>query len=93
MRASFSIGLHTRDINILMIIINHFNVGNLYSNNQATFVFEIATLTGIKTSLIPLFNEYDLNNIKKLDFLDFKEIISLIYKGEHLTFSGFNTIR
>lgn len=76
-----------------MRIRDHFNVGNLYNNNQGTFIFEIANLKGIKTSIIPLFDEHSLNNIKNLDFLDFKKIIYLIDNGEHLTESGLITIR
>ena len=43
--------------------------------------------------LIPLFNEHNLNNIKYLDFLDFKIVISLMEKGEHLNELGLTHIR
>jgi hypothetical protein len=94
-RARLSIGTHARDQHILMIMIimDHFNAGNLYYNNQGTFVFEIANLKGINTKIIPLFDEHGLNNIKNLDYLDFKKIIYLIDNGEHLTESGLITIR
>lgn len=35
-RARFSIGLHSRDSEILIRIRNYLSVGNLYSNNQGT---------------------------------------------------------
>jgi len=92
-RARFSIGLHARDINILTRISNQLNTGNIYSNNQGTVFFEIANLTSIKTKLIPLFDEHNLNNIKHFDFLDFKQIICLMENREHLTELGLNTIR
>jgi len=92
-RARFSIGLHARDINILTRISNQFNTGNIYSNNKGTVLFQIANLTSIKTKLIPLFDEHNLNNIKHFDFLDFKQIICLMENREHLRNYGLNTIR
>jgi hypothetical protein len=92
-RSRFTIGLHERDKDILIKIKNYFNEGYLYSNNQGTSVIEISKLDSIKTKLIPFFNEYCLNNVKNLDFLDFKEIIFLIDKGQHLNECGLNKIR
>ena len=91
-RARFSIGLNFKDKESLLKIKNHLNIGNIYSNKDMC-QFEVASLKDIKLYIIPFFNETKLNNIKNLDFLDFKEIVFLMDKGEHLSERGINLIK
>lgn len=92
-RARFSIGLHKKDINILTRIKNQLNLGNIYSNNKGIVSFEVGIILELETSLIPFFDAHDLNNIKHLDFLAFKKVISIIKNKEHLSKLGLSKIR
>jgi len=92
-RARFSIGLNFKDKESLLKIKNQLNIGNIYSINKDMCLFEVARLKDIKLYIIPFFNETKLNNIQKLDFLDFKEIVFLMDKGEHLSERGINLIK
>jgi hypothetical protein len=97
-RARFSIGLNFKDKKSLLKIKNHplKDIGNIYSNNKDMCQFEVSSLKDIKLYIIPFccfFNATKLNNIKNLDFLDFKEIVFLMDKGEHLSERGINLIK
>lgn len=92
-RARFSIGLHKRDINLLTKIKNKLNIGNISQNNKEIVSYEVGDINDISKTLIPLFDEYNLNNIKYLDFLSFKKVINIIKNKEHLTELGLNKIR
>jgi len=92
-RARFSIGLNLKDKESLLKIKNQLNIGNIYSINKDMCLFEVASLKDIKLYIIPFFNETKLNNIKNLDFLDFKEIVFLMDNGEHLSERGIILIK
>jgi LAGLIDADG endonuclease len=92
-RARFSIGLNFKDKESLLKIKNQLNIGNIYSINKDMCLFEVASLKDIKLYIIPFFNETKLNNIKNLDFLDFKKIVFLMDKGEHLSERGIILIK
>jgi LAGLIDADG endonuclease len=82
-RARFSIGLNFKDKeSLLKIKKNQLNIGNIYSINKDMCLFEVASLKDIKLYIIPFFNETKLNNIKNLDFLDFKKFCFFMDKGE-----------
>ena len=91
-RVRFSIGLDSRDRDILIKLKDQLNIGNLHILNNKTS-YEIGKLQDIKEKLIPLFDSNQLNNIKDLDFKDWKKVVFLIEKGEHLTKSGLLLIR
>jgi LAGLIDADG DNA endonuclease family protein len=92
-RARFSKGLNFKDKESLLKIKNHLKIGNIYSINKDMSLFEVARLKDIKLYIISFFNETKLNNIKNLDFLDFKEIVFLMDKGEHISERGINLIK
>ena len=90
-RARFTIELHKKDLYILTRIKNHLNLGNIFSKKELAS-FELGNLLDIETLLIPFFDMYNLYNIKHLDFLSFKKVISLLKNKQHLTELGLNKI-
>jgi hypothetical protein len=50
-------------------------------------------LQDIINILIPKLNLYPLLGVKRLDFKDFRLVVELIEKKEHLTLEGFNKIK
>jgi tripartite-type tricarboxylate transporter receptor subunit TctC len=47
----------------------------------------------IKNTIIPLFNNYQLKTLKKLDFEDFKKVAELMENKEHLRIEGIEKIK
>lgn len=72
----FRIALHLDDRKVLEHIKETLNCGRL-NTERNTLVFSISRLSDIETILIPLFEQFSLNTIKHLDYLDFKKAFFL----------------
>lgn len=68
----FRIALHLDDRKVLELIKETLNCGRL-NTERNTLVFSISRLSDIETILIPLFEQFSLNTMKYLDYLDFKK--------------------
>ena len=88
----FRIYLHKDDTEVLKYIYNttlRTKCGRL-STDRNTSVFTISKLSDIETILIPLFEQFPLNGVKFLDYLDFKKAFFFIYsKIWCIRFTGF----
>lgn len=73
----FTIGLHRDDKNALVSIHNRLAVGNI-NENGAECKFVVSDKEGIR-KLISIFDKYNLNTTKYLDFIDFKQAFNLYY--------------
>jgi hypothetical protein len=77
---SFSIGLHIDDIDVLYTILKPLGVGVVRkSNNECKFT--VSDKEGIM-KLITIFDKYNLNTTKYLDYLDFKEAFNLYFSRD-----------
>jgi len=91
-RARFQIKLHIKDMDLLLQIKNFFNnIGYIYKNNN-NIIYQIISTNDITNTIIPHFDKYPLLTQKKSDFLNFKNIVELMNKGEHLNKSGLTKI-
>lgn len=72
----FRIYQHKDDTKVLEYIKNTLRCGRL-STDRDTSVFTISQLSDIETILIPLFEQFPLNGVKFLDYLDFKKAFFL----------------
>lgn len=90
--AVFSIGLHLRDLPLLLKIQSYFGgIGRISKGkkNCMLFVSSIQDLTAI---IIPHFIKYELITKKRIDFIFFKSVIDIINAKEHLTMEGLQKI-
>lgn len=62
------------------------NGGNVYQ-------YRLRHIEKIRKYIIPLFSNYQLQTLKRLDFEDFKLVAELIEKKEHLTQEGIEKIK
>lgn len=90
----FQIRLHVRDKNLLLRIKSYFNdVGNIYtSDNNKAVLYQVRKLSEITNVIIPHFEKYPLLTQKQSDYILFKNIVTLMNKGEHLTMDGIKKI-
>lgn len=91
---AFKIELHIDDLKVLHFIKNKLNCGKVnLSNTRNSASYSITGTKDLITTLIPIFDEFTLNTTKYLDFLCFKEIISLYLTKKHLNDEGMNHIK
>ena len=85
------ISQHTRDELLLCSLINYFNCGKLYKNNNC-FNLTIRKFADIDTIIIPFFIKYPILGNKLLDFQDFCKVSKLVKEKKHLQIDGFKKI-
>ena len=86
------ISQHNRDKLLLISLINYFNCGKLYKNNNC-FNLTIRKFADIDTKIIPFFIKYPiLGREAVLDFQDFCKVSKLVKEKKHLQIDGFKKI-
>jgi hypothetical protein len=93
----FRLAQHNRDLNLLNLIIKYLDCGTIQRKGNSTRDFNMIDLNvskfnDINTKIIPFFNEYKLESIKNLDFLDFCKVAEIISNNEHKFLEGINKI-
>ena len=77
----FNIELHIDDLNILILIKDILNIGNIRINKDKC-TFTVSNRDGILV-LIQIFDKYNLNTTKYLDYLDFKKAFNLYFNRDN----------
>jgi len=69
----FHIAQHSRDVLLMNLLIKFFNCGKVHiRSNTNRCDFYLQDFNNIYNIIIPHFDKYPLNNIKQLDYADFK---------------------
>lgn len=90
----FRITQHIRDTELMNLLINYLGVGRLENDTRGSIIYlVVARFSDLNQKIIPFFNQYPINGIKHLDFLDWCKIANLINIGSHLTTEGLEEIR
>ena len=84
---SFSIGLHSKDTDILRTIQAYFGGIGILSVTGSTVLWRVLSVKELMV-IINHFDQYPLITKKRLDFLLFKEAFQLFIHKEHLTPDG-----
>ena len=90
-KATFSIGLHKRDLALLQWIQQFLGVGSIANLSLNGIIYRVSDLKELNV-IISHFDKYPLLTKKQADFLLFKQVISLMEQGEHLSTEGLNKI-
>lgn len=80
----FSIRLHIDDINVLNFIHKLLGIGNVRISGSKECVFSVTDKEGIK-KIINIFDKFNLNTTKYLDYLDFKKAFNLYIERTSLS--------
>jgi LAGLIDADG endonuclease len=90
----FSVGLNSRDANLIENLAKIFNCGVIFiSKDRPVIHFTVGKLGDITNVILPIFYNYPVQGVKSLDFFDFSRIISLVNNKEQLTENGFKKIQ
>lgn len=65
---------------------------HIYKQYKNLIALRISNFKGINEKIILLFNEYKIEGIKYLDFVDFFEVAKLINDKAHITLEGLEKI-
>ena len=85
----FHIVQHSRDIELMKMLISTLGCGKIELMLQQTAVYFVVTnFKDIFEKIIPFFDEHPIQGIKALDYSDFKKVANLIHNKEHLTEQG-----
>ena len=88
-KASFELGLHSKDLAILYRLKEFFGCGNVsIRQTRKAASFSVGDLDSLLNVIIPHFKKYSLLTQKKVDFDLWVKIVNLIYSKEHLTPEG-----
>ena len=92
-RSVFTIGLHSRDLALLLRIKSFFGCGIIIKNDgQNEVSFRVNSLQDLTNIIIPHFSNYPLYTQKAADFMLFKQVIELMQNKAHLTPEGLQKI-
>jgi len=87
-----------KSLNALNIINNHFQCGKIFVNkrydnhNENIYRYCVRSISEIHNKVIPFFERNQLKTAKVNDYKIFKQIISIMFKGGHLSKAGMNKI-
>lgn len=84
---NFCITQHSKDFELIKLFIPFFKCGTSKmrcSNKTSRCDYYVQDINSIIKKIIPHFEKYPLENIKELDYLDFKLIMNMIWNKEHL---------
>jgi len=92
-RLFFTIGLHSRDLALLLRIKEFFGCGYIVKDDNKNVVsFRVTSLEDITKFIIPHFSTYKLSTQKAADFKLFLQVTELMKNKGHLTTEGLQEI-
>ena len=92
-RPSFSISQKAASLESLQKINAFFECGGIrYCTSDGTYKYEVRDFSDLNRRIIPFFQRYEFQTMKKRDFLLFIEICSLISRSLHRNPQGLSQI-
>jgi len=89
----FTIVQHEVDVQVLHALKAYFGVGVVRSNHGDRMAYRVRKLEHLHDVICPFFMKHKLRTRKHLDFLNFRRVVLMMKKGEHLTPEGLEAIR
>ena len=92
-KVSLSFNVSQKDRVILALFKTQLGCGTLRGRPDGVWYFEVTNINAIIENVIPFFERFSfLSAKKKRDFAKFKQIVTLMKSGAHLTADGINQI-
>jgi hypothetical protein len=90
----FTITQHIRDIELLKILVKFLNCGSVaIRSNKTAADFVVKNFSDITEKIIPFFQKYSIQGVKKLDFENFCIVANIMKNKGHLTVEGLKQIK
>ena len=94
-KLTFYISQHIKDVHLLSQIIEYLGCGRVdkVSTRPAEASFVVTKIGDIFGKILPFFQSYPLQGVKKLDYKDFCKIAKIMEDKSHLTPEGLKMIK
>ena len=89
----FTVVQHQRDIKILYALKAFFQCGVVRKNNGNCLSYSVRGQKNLSIKIIPFFEKHRLKTSKRIDFYNFRKVIRMIDRKEHLTAEGLEQIK
>ncbi len=89
----FTVVQHKRDVQLLEALKNFFQCGVVRTNHGDRLSYRVRSKDDLLKIIIPFFNKYPLQSVKRLDFELFRKILLIMERGDHLSPNGIEEIR
>ena len=83
LRLVFQLVQHARDDKIMKSLIVSFGCGNIYTSNDAAFVFQVSKFSDIYDKIIPFFNKHQIQSVKLMEYLYWCQVAELMKNKAH----------
>jgi hypothetical protein len=92
LRLVFQLVKHARDDKLMKSLIVYFGCGNIYTSNDAAFVYQVSKFSDIYDKIIPFFNKQIIKGVKLMDYIDSCQVAELMKNKAHTTQNGLANI-
>jgi intein-encoded DNA endonuclease-like protein len=92
-QGEFTVVQHKRDIQVLYALKEHFGCGSVTVNHGDRYHYRVKNLAHLLQVIIPFFEKYPLNTVKKFQLPVFKELCKNLELKKHLTDAGLEEMR
>lgn len=89
----FKITQHVRDLSFIRSLENTFGCGRVEISNKNWACYVVTAFSDILNKIIPFFDQYPLQGVKRQNFDDFSRVVSLVKNKEHLSKCGLEKIK
>jgi len=90
----FQISQHLIDAELMENILKYLEVGKLiFRKSHPLVVYQVSRFSDIEEKIIPFFNKYPLQGVKRLEFEDWEKAAAVIKAKGHLTLKGLEDIK
>ena len=89
----FTVVQHERDVQLLHGLKAFFGCGVVRSNHGDRMAYRVRSQEHLLERIVPFFVEHPLKTQKRFDFEKFREVLTLMKAGEHLSAEGIDKIR
>ena len=84
---------HVRDVQLLHKIKDYFDCGVVRASHGNCMAYRVRDQKHLAEIIIPFFEKHELCTKKKLDFLKFRKVMSMVTKNEHITEASLEKIK
>jgi LAGLIDADG endonuclease len=89
----FTVVQHERDVQVLHALKAYFGCGVVRKNHGDRMAYRVRGHEHLSKNIVPFFEKHLLKTRKRVDFIKFREIVTLMSRGEHLSSEGVDKIR
>ena len=89
----FTVVQHQRDIQVLHALKSYFGCGVVRVNHGDRMAYRVRSQEHLSKNIVPFFEKHPLKSRKRVEFIKFRDIVTLMTRGDHLTREGVERIR